>query len=99
MSNSPKMLRRIENVMGLGLCDGAGCGCAHRCTLLMKSKRDLLGPPPRDPRLAAEIEQDGSISVMCLSFKSGVLRPKAAKPKAKAKGRAKSRKRRRSSRS
>jgi len=97
MSNKPKVLRRIENVMGLGLCDGAGCGCAHRCTLLMKSKRDTLGPPPRDPRLAVEIEPDGSLSVICLSVKSGVLKPKTAKTKAKRK--AKSGKRRASSRS
>jgi len=89
MSNRPKMLRRFENVMGLGLCDGGGCDCAHRCTLLLKSKRDLLGPTPRDPRLAAEIEPDGSISVMCLTSESGVLRPRKAKAKAKRKARKK----------
>ena len=87
MNGKPKMLRRFENVMGLGLCDGAECGCSHRCTLLLKSKRDPLGPPPCGPRLAAEIEPDGSISVMCLTFESGVLRPRKAKAKAKHKAR------------
>jgi len=85
MSNKPKLLRRFENVMGLGLCDGAGCDCAHRCTLLLKSKRDMLGSTPRDPRLGVEIEQDGSILVMCLSINSGVLKPRRANAKAKAK--------------
>ena len=87
MSNKPKLLRRFENVMGLGLCDGAGCDCAHRCTLLLKSKRDMLGPTPRDPRLDVEIETDGSLSVMCLTFERGVLKPKRAKAKAKRKAR------------
>ena len=81
MSNKPKKLRRFENVMGLGLCGGDDCACAPRCKLLLKSRGG--SPGTRTPSLSVEVEPDGSIMVLCRTFKSGVLRPGTGKAKAK----------------
>ena len=83
MGNKPRELRRFENVMDLGFCNGEGCICAHRCKFLSKPRWDALEPPMRTPYLAVEVEPDGSIVVLCLTFKHGKLRPGTAKAKTK----------------
>ena len=82
MSNKLKKVRWFENVMGLGLCGGDDCACAHRCKLL-KSRKNLLVPRPRTPFLIAEVEPDGSITVLCRTFKSGVFKRETVKAKTK----------------
>ncbi len=83
MGSKPRELRRFENIMDLGFCDGKDCSCAHRCKFLSKSKWDALEPPMRRPYLAVEVESDESIVVLCLTFKHGNLRPVAGKAKTK----------------